>query len=111
MKKELAEQFNQEVASYRNALLSCARTCDWEAFKAGRLFDYVETVEFMELERRFFNIFNLLLSVLVLAVIGLFSVDFDVHQELMRLKNAFVTCAVAVSSFELYFFLDYRMHD
>jgi hypothetical protein len=30
---------------------------------------------------------------------------------LMRLKNAFVMCAVAVSSFELYFFLDYRMHD
>lgn len=112
MKRELAEQFNQEVDNYRKALLFYARKCDWETFKAkaGRMFDYVESVEFRELERRFFRVFNLILGILVLAVIGLFSVDFGVNQELMRLKNFFIVSALAVSSFELYFFIDYRMY-
>lgn len=111
MKKELAELFNQEVESYRNGLLYYARKRDWETFeeKAGRLFDYVESIEFRELERRFFTVFNLILAVLVLAVIMLFSVDFQVHTELLRLKSGFILSAVAVSSFELYFYIDYRM--
>ena len=78
--------------------------------KAGRLFDYLESIEFRELERRFYSIFSLVLGFLVLAVIGLVTVDFQVHQELLRLKNAFVMSAVAVSSFELYFYVDYRMY-
>lgn len=111
MKKELAELFNKEVESYRNGLLYYARKRDWETFedKAGRLFDYVESIEFRELERRFFTVFNLILAVLVLAVIMLFSVDFQVHTELLRLKGGFILSAVAVSSFELYFYIDYRM--
>ncbi len=111
MRKELAEQFNREVDNYRKTLISLAERCDWNGFeaKAGRLFDYVESVEFMEIERRFFRIFNLILSVLILVIIGLLSVDFDVHQELLRLKNVFVLTAIAVSSFELYFFVDYRI--
>lgn len=112
MKRELAEQFSQEVDNYRKALLYYARKCDWETFKtkAGKLFDYVESVEFRELERRFFRVFSFILAVLVLAVVGLFSVDFGGHQDLMRLKNVFILSALAVSSFELYFFLDYRMY-
>jgi hypothetical protein len=112
MKKEIAEQFNREVDNYRRALLYCARKCDWEAFKdkAGRLFDYVESIEFRELERRFFTVFNFILSILVLAVIMLFSVDFQVHPELLRLKSVFVMSALAGSGFELYFFIDYRMY-
>ncbi len=111
MRKELAEQFNREVDNYRKTLLSLAERCDWSGFeaKAGRLFDYVESVEFMEVERRFFRIFNLILSVLVLAVIVLLSVDFDVHWELLRFKNVFILTALAVSSFELCFYVDYRM--
>ncbi len=112
MKKELAERFNEEVDSYRNALLNCARKRDWETFKdkAGRLFDYVESIEFQELERRFFTIFSSILALLVLAVIALLSVDFQVHQELLRLKGAFILFALAASSFELYFFVNYRMY-
>ena len=112
MRRQLAERFNQEVENYRKALLYYARACDWETFeaKAGRLFDYVESVEFMELERRFFTIFGLILGVLVLTVIGLVSVDFEVHRELLRLKSAGVMSAIAVSSFELHFFLDYRIY-
>jgi hypothetical protein len=112
MQRERAEQFNREVDNYRKALLYYARKCDWETFeaKAGRLFDYVESIEFMELERRFYKVFNLILAVLVLAVIGLITVDFGVHQELTRLKNVFILSMVAVSSFELYFYLNYRMY-
>jgi hypothetical protein len=112
MERQLAERFNQEVENHRKALLYYARKCDWETFqaKAGRLFDYVESMEFRELERRFYSIFSLVLGFLVLAVIGLVTVDFQVHQELLRLKNAFVMSAVAVSSFELYFYVDYRMY-
>jgi hypothetical protein len=112
MKRELAERFNHEVENYRKALLYYARKCDWETFesKAGKLFDYVESVEFMELERRFFTIFILILCALVLAVVGLVTVDFEAHRELFKLKNSIVMTAVAVSSFELYFFIDYRIY-
>ena len=112
MERQLAEQFNQEVENHRKALLYYARKCDWETFqaKAGRLFDYLESIEFRELERRFYSVFSLILGFLVLAVIGLMTVDFQVHQELPRLKHAFVMSAIAVSSFELYFYVDYRMY-
>jgi hypothetical protein len=112
MDREIAEQFNQEVDSYRNALLDCARKCDWETFKAkaGRLFDYVEAIEFSELDRRFFRIFTPVLAALCLAVLALLGVDFEVHPEWLRLKHSFILAAIAASSFELYFFLDYRMY-
>lgn len=112
MKRELAEKFNQEVDSYRNALLYEARKCDWEAFKAraGKLFDYVESIEFSELERRFFTVFSLILALLGLVVLALLGVDFQAHPELMRLKSTVVLAGIAVSSFELYFFIDYRMY-
>jgi hypothetical protein len=112
MKRQLAVRFNQEVENHRKALLYYARKCDWETFeaKAGRLFDYVESIEFMELERRFFTVFNLILGFLILAIVGFLTVDFEVHRELFRFKNSFVMTALAVSSFELYFFIDYRLY-
>lgn len=112
MKRQHAERFNQEVENHRRALLYYAGKCDWETFqsKAGRLFDYVESIEFRELERRFYSIFSLVLGFLVLAVIVLVTVDFQMHQELSRLKSAFVMSALAVSSFELYFYIDYRKY-
>ncbi len=112
MKKELAQQFNREVDSYRKALLWYARKCDWEEFraKAGRLFDYVESIEFAELERRFFATFSIILAVLIMAVVALLSVNFEVRPELMRLKNACFLSAIAASSFELYFYINYRKY-
>jgi hypothetical protein len=112
MKKELAEQFNQEVDRYRNALLYEARKNEWEAFdaRAGKLFDYVESIEFSELERRFFTVFTPILAVLGLVVLALVGVDFQAHPELMRLKNTVILAGLAVSSFELYFFIDYRIY-
>ncbi len=112
MKRQLAERFNQEVENHRKALLYYAGKCDWATFesRAGRLFDYVESVEFMELERRFFTIFFFILCALVLVVIGLVAIDFEAHRELFKLKSSIVMTAVAVSSFELYFFIDYRIY-
>lgn len=112
MKKELNDQFNREVDGYRNALLGDARKSDWTAFeaKAGKLFDYVESIERRELERRFYSAFSLILAALILAVIALFSINFEVSPELMRLKNTVMLAALATSSFELYFFINYRMY-
>jgi len=112
MKRQLAERFNQEVENHRKALLYYARKCDWETFeaKAGRLFDYVESIEFMELERRFFTVFNFILVFLILAIVGFLTVDFEVHRELFRFKSSFVITTLAMSSFELYFYIDYRLY-
>jgi hypothetical protein len=112
MKRELEEEFNQKVEGYRKALLYYARQCDWETFeaKAGNMFDYVESVEFRELERRFFTTFNLILGVLILAVIGFLFADFGGHQEWIQLKSRFLFSGIAVCSFELYFYLDYRIY-
>lgn len=100
------------MEGYRKALLYFARKCDWDTFhaKAGTLFDYIEAVEFQELERRFFTWFTLILFVLILAVIALFSVDFQVHREWLRHKYLFILSALAVSSYELFFYVNYRYY-
>ncbi len=112
MKKGLEEEFNREVEGYRRALLFCAMKSDWEEFKAraGRMFDYLESIEFSEIDRRFFTIFYLILAVLGLAVVFLFGVDFDVHPEWLPLRNASILASLCASSFELYFYLDYRRY-
>ena len=112
MKRGLKEQFNQEVENYRRALLYHARTSDWETFKtkAGKMFDYVEAIEYSELERRFFTNFNVILVVLIAIVVALFMVNFAVTPELLRLKNTMILTGLGVSSFELYFYLDYKIY-
>lgn len=112
MRREYAEQFSREVEAYRRALLHCAGACQWDEFKAraGRLFDYVERIEFSEIERRFFHVFTAILAFLVLVVMVLFNYDFASNAELLRLKNAFILVALGASSFELYFYLNYRLY-
>ena len=112
MKKGMEKQFNQEVENYRKALLCHARSHDWEAFKskAGRMFDYVEAIEYSELERRFVTNFNVVLVVLIAIIVALFMVDFAVTPELLRLKNSMVLAGLGMSSFELYFYLDYKIY-
>ncbi len=112
MRREQAQKFSQEVEGYRRALLWCARTSDWATFKAkaGRLFDYIESIERVELEKKFFSVFYVILGVLVLAVIALFGVNFEVTPELIRLKNTVMLVALVMCGFELYFFLNYRKY-
>jgi len=112
MKREIAEQFNHEIDTYRRALLYYARKCDWETFeaKAGKMFDYVESVEFQELERRFFNTFSLMLGAILLMVFAFFNIDFEVHQEWLQWKNPLLFSAVAACTLEIYFFINYRTY-
>jgi hypothetical protein len=112
MKRGLEKKFNRDVENYRKALLYHARISDWETFKAkaGKMFDYVEAIEYSELERRFFKNFNVILVVLIVIVVAFFNIDFGVTPELMRIKNAFVLTGLGVSSFELYFYVDYRIY-
>ena len=112
MKRGLEKQFNQDVENYRKALIYHARISDWETFKAkaGRLFDYVEAIEYSELERRFFKNFNVILVMLIVVVVALFNINYGVMPELMRLKNAFVLAGIGMSSFEVYFYVDYKIY-
>jgi len=112
MKRGREKQFNQDVENYRRALLYHARISDWETFKAkaGRMFDYVEAIEYSELERRFFMNFNAVLVVLIAIAVALFQVDFEVAPELVRLKNVMVLAGLGVGSFELYFYINYRTY-
>jgi len=112
MKRELERQFNHEVEIYRKALLYYAKKCDWQMFeaKAGKMFDYVESIEYQELERRFFNTFSIILGAVILTVVCCLNVDYAVHQEWLPMKSRLLFSAVAVCSFELYFYLDYRIY-
>lgn len=112
MTREHARQFSDEIERYRRSLVYFARVCEWEEFtsRAGRLFDYVESVEFRELERRFFRTFYAVLAPLAAGVLLLVLLDFPAAAELQRLRNALVLGALCVSSFELFFYFDYRTY-
>jgi hypothetical protein len=112
MKKTAKKTFNREVDTYRKALLYYARKRDWPAFeaKAGRMFDYVEAVERNELERRFYSRFSIILAGLVLAVVALLSIHFEVSSQLIRLKNTITFGSIMASTFELYFYINYRTY-
>lgn len=112
MKKEWRDQFNEQVENYRRALLYHARINDWETFKAkaGRMFDYVESIEYAVLERKFFYNFTTILVVLAAIAIALFQVDFTVTPELLRIKNLIVFGGVLGGTFELYFYINYRTY-
>lgn len=112
MKKELHRTFNQEVHRYRNILTSCAKKCDWESFKlhAGRLFDYCESIEMSEIERRFFGISKIVMLVLFVIAIVFFKVDPDVFPEFVRVKRIFTFSALGGCLFELYFFINFRTY-
>ena len=112
MTRERGARFNEDVERYRRALLYFARASDWKTFrtKAGRLFDYLESVEFAELERRFFKNFSFILAALIVIAISLFQVDFTAAPELLRLKYFMVLAGLGMGSFELFFYIDYRTY-
>jgi hypothetical protein len=105
-------QFSQTVERYRRALFYFARISDWDTFKtkAGRLFDYVESIEFSELERRFFKNFGAVLAMLIGLAIALFNVDFAATPQLQHFKNLMVLAGLAMGSFELIFYINYRTY-
>jgi hypothetical protein len=112
MKRERSRAFSESVEGYRKALLRDARTCQWEAFKAraGRLFDYVESIEMSELKRRFHGIFRVVLTLLIASVGAIVILDSGLSPDIERLKFALIGAVVAGTCFELFFFLDFKMY-
>jgi hypothetical protein len=111
MNRELRTAFNSEIERYRHILLSCAKRCEWDTFKlnAGKLFDYVDSIEMSELEKRFLKVFRIVMVVLFCALAFAFRINLDSYPELVRLKEFIGLTALAAGSFELYFFLNFRM--
>lgn len=112
MKRDLAHAFNNEIERYKNALLEYAGTCDWDTFKAwaGKLFDYVESVERSELERRFFRTFSVILGVLIADVLVIVTLGPELPPDLSGLRYGIIIAAVAGAFFEFYFFLGFKMY-
>jgi hypothetical protein len=112
MTKEFAHRFNEEIERYRNIFLQFARKCEWDAFemKAGKFFDYVEFIELGEIKNKFSRTFGIILMALLVLVVAIFSIDVTSDPELTGLKEAIILLAVAVSCFELFFFLNFRTY-
>jgi len=112
MKSDMHRKFNDEITRYKNSLLFYARKCDWERFKinAGRLFDYVESIEMSEIERRFFNISKVVVIILCLAVAVIFKLNPGIIPEAERVKELLTLSAIAGCCFEVYFFFNFRKY-
>ncbi|MBI5409803.1 MAG: hypothetical protein HZA14_10600 [Nitrospirae bacterium] len=112
MNEELNKTFNEEVTRYKNALVFYARKCDWETFKvnAGRLFDYIESIERSEIERRFFRVSRIILIVLFFVTVFICRINPEIYPELMKVKKTIILMAISGCGFELYFFMNFRIY-
>jgi hypothetical protein len=112
MTEELNRTFNEEVNRYKNALLFYAKKCDWETFKvkAGKFFDYLESIEMSEIERKFFNISKIIIFILCIVVLFIFKLNQNVSPEIAGLRKLIILTALAGCSFEIYFFYNFRLY-
>ncbi len=112
MKKEKTKLFNEEVEKYRKLLLRCCNKSEWNIFKmtAGRLFDYIESIEILEVQKKFFKIFKVMLAVVVLSVIFILKMNINILPDIGSLRNLALFTAVAGCCFELYFFINFRSY-
>jgi len=112
MNRTLHRGFNREVSRYRNSLLFYAKLCDWETFNssAGSLFDYIESVEIKEMERKFFKIFKVILSFIFIAVCFIISVNHESYPRMNRIKEVMIIAALSGCCYELYFFISFRFY-
>jgi len=78
--------------------------------KAGILFDYLDAIERRVIERSFFIRFFFILAMLVATAVIIVKMDGQVFPVFLKYKNAMVLTAIAVSSFKLYFYVDFRMY-
>jgi hypothetical protein len=112
MKNELHRKINEEVTRYKNSLTFYAKKCEWDAFKvnAGRLFDYLETIEMSEFERKFFRISKAVAIVLVLTVLFIIKMNPEAYPQLVRIKELMILFAIGGCCFEVYFLYNFRMY-
>lgn len=113
MKKDQAARFSEEMEQYRRSLLYLARKDDWAAFqaRAESLFEHVENVESAERTRRFWQVFTSILAVLVLSVAALLGAGPEFPSGLPYSRNMLILAALGVSSFELYFYINFRIYN
>lgn len=112
MDPDVSRKFNEEVERYRKSLVYYAKACEWDTFKkkAGSLFDYLESIELTELEKKFYRIFRTLLVVVIIATALILKLDSGIFPSLVKYKSEFMMAALSACSFELYFYLDFRMY-
>ena len=112
MTEELNRTFNEEVNRYKNALLFYAKKCDWETFKvkAGKFFDYLESIEMSEIERRFFNISKIIIFILCIVVLFIFKLNPNSYPEIAGVRKLIILAALAGCSFQIYFFYNFRIY-
>ncbi len=112
MSRSLYNSINKEVEQYRRALIHFAKTREWETFekKAGILFDYLESIELMVLERKFYSFFMMILAVLAGIVILMLKADAWLFSLIVKYKEYVVLLAAFAACYELYFYLNYRLY-
>ncbi len=111
MEKELHAAFNEEVNRYRNILLYCARRKEWETFKlnAGKLFDYVESIEMSETQKRFLRVFAIVMAVLFCVAALILGFDPAPYgEEVIKVRQLMTVMAILGCCFELFFFASFR---
>jgi hypothetical protein len=112
MDRELYNRINEEIEGFRTALVHFAKACEWETFekKAGSLFDYLESIELAVLERKFLKKFLIILAVLIASVVFIVKVDGQAFPAFLKYKDAIIQAAIAVSCFEILFFMNFRLY-
>lgn len=112
MDKSLEKTFNEEVNKYRNLLLSSAKKSEWNTFKtnAGKLFDYVESIEMSVLEKKFYNISTVIIGLLVLVVVAVYQINPVIHCEAARVRELMILAGIGGCSYQLYFFLNFKTY-
>lgn len=112
MTKEIDRKINEQVTRYKNSLAFYAKICEWDVFadNAGKLFDYLESVEMSEFESKFFSISKVVATVLVLAVLFIIKFSAAAYPELLRFKEVLILFAIGGCCFEVYFLYNFRMY-
>ncbi len=112
MTEKLNNLFNEEIERYRNALLFYAKKCEWDTFekRAGKLFDYIESIELSEIEKKFFRIFWLIFFALSVAVFFAFRIDIGQQPHFAEIKKTITFIALGGFCYELYFFMNFKIY-
>jgi len=111
MRDEIRKVFNADVERSRQALIFAAKACEWETFKvrAGRLFDYIESVEISEIERKFFRVFMGILLIVMLIAIVILNADSIFSPHLSKYREKLTVIGLCIGCYELYFILDFKL--
>jgi len=111
MRRDIGMAFNEEVERYRRALIFAAKASEWTAFKAraGRLFDYIESVEISEIERKFFCVFISILCVVIFIAVITLNADSLPSPYLSKYREKLTLIVLSIACYELYFLYSFKL--